>query len=104
MTKDAEERISRGVLILAASHPSRIASYNRCRKEIPNIVKLTPTELAPSATRPGEPMWHQIVRNIKSHDQEDNNYIHLGFLEHVPRVGFRVTDFGMGFYQKHWAS
>lgn len=94
MPKDAEERISRGVLRIAAAHPKGLASYNRCRIELPNIVKLTAADLAPSTTRPGEPMWHQIVRNIKSHDKEENNYIALGYLEHVPKTGYRITAAG----------
>jgi hypothetical protein len=94
MAKDAEERISRGVLRIAAAHPKGLASFGRCRNEIPNIVNLTAADLAPSQTRPGEPMWHQIVRNIKSHDSEENNYIALGYLVHVPRVGYRITNTG----------
>ena len=39
-------------------------------------------------------MWHQIVRNIKSHDGDDNNYIAMGYLEHIPRTGYRVTAAG----------
>ena len=91
MAKDAEERISKGVLAIAASNPNGLASFRRCRAEIPNHVKLTAADLAPSTTRPGEPMWHQIVRNIKSHNGEDNNYITLGYLEHVKRTGYRIT-------------
>jgi hypothetical protein len=94
MSKDAEERISIGVLKIAATHPKGLATFNGCRANIPINVKLTAGDLAASTTRPGEPMWHQIVRNIKSHDKEDNNYIALGYLEHVPRVGYRITEAG----------
>jgi hypothetical protein len=94
MAKDAEERIAMGVLRIAGDNPNGVASFGRCRKDIPKLVKLTAADLAPSLTRPGEPMWHQIVRNIKSHDKEDNNYIALGYLEHIPRVGYRITASG----------
>jgi len=94
MAKDAEERISRGVLRIAVSNAKGIATFRRCRLEIPNVVNLTAADLAPSSTRPGEPMWHQIVRNIKSHDGDDNNYIAMGYLEHIPRTGYRVTAAG----------
>jgi hypothetical protein len=47
-----------------------------------------------SGTRPGEPMWHQIVRNIKSHDAANGNFIERGLLEHIPRVGYRITTAG----------
>lgn len=100
MPKDAEERIARGVLKIAAAHPKGLATYNACRANIPNHVKLTAGDLAPSTTRPGEPMWHQIMRNIKSHDGEDNNYIAQGYLEHVPRVGYRITKSGLTHVKK----
>lgn len=94
MAKDAEERISKGVLAIAAANPNGVATFRRCRVEIPNYVALTAADLAPSATRPGEPMWHQIVRNIKSHAGEDNNYITLGYLQHVKRTGYKITAAG----------
>lgn len=100
MPKDAEERIARGVLKIAAGHPKGIATYNACRANIANHVHLTADDLAPSTTRPGEPMWHQIMRNIKSHDGEDNNYIALGYLEHVPRSGYRITPSGLRHVKK----
>jgi hypothetical protein len=90
-----EQDIARGVMRIAASQPNRIATYNRCRKEIPGLVQLNAANNAPSQTRPGEPMWHQIVRNIKSHDIAGTNYIAQGLLEHVPRVGYRITKAGL---------
>lgn len=103
MVKDAEERVSIGVLKIAAANAKGIATFNKCRSDIPGMVKLTPADLAPSATRPGEPMWHQIVRNIKSHDGEDSNFIKLGRLEHIPRVGYRITAAGKAYLKKRGA-
>ena len=40
-------------------------------------------------------MWHQIVRNIKSHAGEANNYITMGYLEHVKRTGYKITAAGL---------
>lgn len=94
MPKDAEERISKGVLTIAGADPKGIATFKRCRAQIPNIVKLTADDLADSTTRKGEPMWHQIVRNIKSHSTEDSNYIARGYLTHIPRVGYQITTSG----------
>lgn len=94
MPKDAEERISAGVLKIAAAHPKGLATFNKCRVDIPGHVRLTAGDLAASGTRPGEPMWHQIVRNIRSHHAVDGNYIAEGYLEHVPRVGYRITAAG----------
>jgi hypothetical protein len=101
MAKDAEERISAAVLKIAAASPKGVATFKNCRAKIPAIVKLTADDLAPSVTRPGEPMWHQIVRNIKSHDNEDNNYIARGLLEHVYRVGYKITAVGQLHVLKH---
>jgi hypothetical protein len=86
-----EQDIARGVMIIAAGQPNGIASFNRCRREIPGLVRLNAANNAPSPTRPGEPMWHQIVRNIKSHDIAGTNYIAQGLLVHVPRVGYEIT-------------
>lgn len=90
-----EQDIARAVMRIAASQQNRIASFNRCRREIPALVRLNAANQAPSQTRPGEPMWHQIVRNIKSHDIAGTNYIAQGLLEHVPRVGYRITRAGL---------
>lgn len=42
-------------------------------------------------------MWEQQMRNIKSHDKEDDNFIFKGLLIHVPRVGYKITDLGRRF-------
>jgi len=84
-----ETDIARGVVQIANAN-SGLCTFKRAYREIPNHVQLDKANLAPSATRPGEPMWHQIVRNIKSHDTTPGNFIHDGRLVHVPRVGYRV--------------
>ena len=89
-----EQDIARGVMIIAAQQPNGLATYNRCRRAIPNIVQLNAANHAASLTRPGEPMWHQIVRNIKSHDIAGTNYIAQGWLEHINRIGYRITAAG----------
>lgn len=90
----AEDKIAVGVLKIAAAQANGIATFRRLRKEIPSVVKLNDADLAPSATRPGEPMWHQIVRNIKSHHTDEGNAIAEGWLTHVPRVGYAITPAG----------
>ena len=42
-------------------------------------------------------MWHQIVRNIKSHDSASGNFIADGRLVHVPRVGYEITKLGRSY-------
>lgn len=100
MPKDAEERIAAGVLKIAAAHPKGKATFNACRAQIPSLVNLTSDDLAPSPTRSGEPMWHQTVRNIRCHHAEDSNYIARGYLEHIPRVGYRITPAGQARHKK----
>ncbi len=39
-------------------------------------------------------MWHQIVRNIRSHHEAEGNAIAEGWLTHVPRGGYKITDAG----------
>ncbi len=89
-----ERHIALGVMTIAAGQANGICSYRRARNEIPDHVNLSPGNLAPSPTRPGEPMWHQIVRNIKSHDKASGNFISDGYLVHVPRVGYQITAAG----------
>ena|SRR5215469_13730303 len=90
-----ESDIALGVMQIAASKPNRICTFDHAREEIPDYVHLTPDNLAPSATRLGEPMWHQLIRNIQSHHASPGNFIADGYLEHVPEVGYRLTDAGL---------
>jgi len=92
----SENDIALGVLKIAAAQSNGICSFKRAYAEIPSHVRLSASNLAPSVTRPGEPMWHQIVRNIKSHSPVPGNFIYDGYLAHVPRVGYRVTHKGRG--------
>jgi len=84
-----ENDIARGVVQIANANGGR-CTYKRAYREIPNYVQLNAANKAPSQTRPGEPMWHQLVRNIKSHDKTPGNFIHDGKLVHLRGVGFRV--------------
>jgi hypothetical protein len=93
----AEERdIAIGVMQIAASHGG-LCTFERAYQEIPDYVNLSPDNLAASVTRPGEVMWQQLVRNIKSHDETPGNFIAVGLLEHVPNVGYRITADGTKF-------
>lgn len=84
-----ENDIARGIEQIARANGG-LCTYKRAYKEIPNYVNLNASNTAESATRPGEQMWYQLVRNIKSHDSTPGNFIHAGRLVHVPRVGFRI--------------
>lgn len=90
----SERIISIAALRIAAGQPNGIATFNRLKKQIPDLVNLIGADLLISETRPNEPMWHQIVRNIKSHEGAEGNFITEGYLESVPHVGYRITEAG----------
>lgn len=101
MPAATENDIAFGVMQIAAAQPNGICTFKRAYAEIPNVVKLTASNLLPSITRHGEVMWQQLVRNIKSHSGSPDNFINRGWLQHVPKVGFRITDSGMRRLKKH---
>ncbi len=95
MARTSEQTISKAVMRIAAKRKDRTATFKRLYAEIPGDVALTQEDCQPSQTRNGEPMWRQIVRNIRSHHQVQGNAIAEGWLEHVPRVGYRITKAGI---------
>ena len=97
MARTGEERIGIAVLRIAAARPDGVASYKRCYSELPGSGLLSAGDLALSKTRPGEPMFHQIVRNIRSHHDTEGNFIQRGLLQHVPKVGYRITEAGRAY-------
>lgn len=94
MNGTSEHEISKAVIRIAATQENGIATFKRLYTEIPNEITLTKADWEPSQTRSGEPMWYQIVRNIRSHYEIEHNAIYEGWLDHVPRVGYRITDKG----------
>lgn len=89
-----ESNVAVAVMRIADAQTSGLATFSKSRKDVPGLVQLSAADLAPSQTRRGEPMWHQIVRNIKCHDIAGTNYIQQGYLVHVPRTGYRITPAG----------
>lgn len=65
--------------VLIASANGR-ATIRELIEEIPNYLKLSPEDLAPSPTRAGEALWEQQVRNITSHKSAPGNAIYEGRL------------------------
>jgi len=89
-----ETEISEAVLrILAAKHDGE-ANQLYLRKRIPDYVKLSDEDRAPSETREGEEMWEQIVRNIVSHKTNEGNFVREGYLTVPSRGRLRITDSG----------
>ena len=89
-----ENEIALAACQIAATSPNGVATFRRMKREIPNHLTLSAGDRAPSQTRPGEQLWEQLIRNIKSHSDTEGNYIREGYLEHVPRVGYRITPAG----------
>lgn len=94
MARATEEDIATCVLQIAAGRADKLCTFNRARSDIPNMIRLGAADLAPSTTRPREPMWHQLIRNIRCHYEVDGNFIERGLLEHVSRRGYRATPAG----------
>lgn len=92
--RTTEAEFSKIVLGILANNGTGDASFSDLIQEIPNLIKLTASDLTQSDTRPNEPIWHQRVRNIKSHKEVEGNYIADGFLEEIPN-GLRITARGI---------
>lgn len=89
-----EEEVARLAVEIAAEQEDGVATFDCLRKEIPRRYRLSAGDLRRSITRPNEPMWEQRIRNIQSHHDTQGNFIYEGYLEHVPRTGYRVTELG----------
>ena len=100
MARVTESEVALAVMRIAADRPNHLCTFNRARNEVPNYLNLSEADLAPSETRAGEPMWHQIIRNIQSHHGAEGNFINDGLLTHVPRQGYRVTQAGLNRLQQ----
>ena len=91
MPRATENDVALAVLQIAAAQPNDICTFNRARSKVPDYVNFGAADTAVSTTRNGEPMWHQLIRNIKSHHDADGNFINDGYLAHVPRRGYQAT-------------
>ena len=90
----SEEEMAKLAMVIAAGQAGGLVSYDDLRARVPGMITLDASDLAPSLVRVGEPMWHQIFRNIKSHSTAFGNAIFDGRLQHVPDVGYRITSHG----------
>lgn len=100
MARKTETDIADGVMRVAAQRNDGLASFRRCRQEMPGFMGFSADDNAMSGTRPGETMWHQQVRNIRSHHAVPGSAIHDGLLEHVRRVGYRITQAGRDYLRR----
>ena len=89
-----ESDVALAALQIAAGQANGVATFHRLKREVPNYVHLSAADHVQSVTRPNEEVWEQLIRNIKSHYDTPGNFICEGYLTHVPRVGYRITDSG----------
>lgn len=100
MPRTTENEVALAVLKIAASNPAHICTFDEARDEVPNHVHLSAADLQESTTRAGEPLWHQLIRNIQSHHGAEGNFINENLLEHVPNIGYRATKAGLAYLTK----
>lgn len=98
-----EEEVARLVVEIASEQRDGIAAFSRIRREVPQRYELSAADLTQSEKRPNEAMWEQKMRNIKSHFETPGNFIYEGYLDHVPGVGYRVTEKGRKLLKRHAA-
>jgi glycine cleavage system pyridoxal-binding protein P len=79
-----------------AGEPNGEATVRTLIKKVPDHVNLTDEDYQQSPTREHERMWEQRVRNLKSHNKTPSNVIGEGYVEHVARGRYRLTEAGWG--------
>ena len=100
MPRVTENDVALAVLAIASKQKNLLCTLNRARNEVPSYVNLSKDDLEMSQTRPNEPMWHQLIRNIQSHHETDGNFINDGLLIHIPRKGYQATPAGLTHLKK----
>ena len=94
MAITSEPVFGSAVMQVLAAQSSGEATVRTLIRRVPDYVNLTADDQEPSDTRPNEEMWEQRVRNLKSHDKTPGNVIAEGFVEHVGRGRYRLTEAG----------
>jgi len=82
-------------LQIAAKCPGHEATTTQIKDSVPDYRELSPADLAPSPTRPGEKTWQQIMGNVVSHQKTTTSIFSRGFAERT-RNGIRLTEKGIG--------
>jgi len=94
--RTSENVIAIAVARIASANPDGVCSFVEARRRIPQMIALTADDLSKSNSQ-NNAKWVQRLRNIQSnHDggPESTNFISRGLLEHVPSVGYRITEAG----------
>lgn len=83
-------------LKIAAGMPDRRASTQQLIDSASKFFAPSPNDLQPSSTRPLQPQWHQIIRNVISHRGSPHGPFHLGYAERTEN-GLAVTEAGIDY-------
>ena len=94
MAKTTEAEFGWAVMQVLASEPNGEATVRTLIRKVPDYLDLTLSDQEQSDTRPHEEIWEQRVRNLKSHSRTPGNVIAEGYVEHVGRGRYRLTDAG----------
>lgn len=92
--KTTESVLGLAVMQVLTTEPNGEANVRTLIRRVPEFVNLTDDDHAQSETREHEEVWEQRVRNLKSHHKTAGNVIAEGFVTHVGRGRYRLTDNG----------
>ncbi len=94
MSRITEDEIAVAVLHILVAQPNGRATVRKLKAEVPGYVRLSSQDHADSLTRVHEEIWEQQVRNLKSHSDTPGNIFYEGFVMHVARGVWEITDAG----------
>lgn len=84
------------VLKIAAGLPGRRATTEQLIENAARLFLPTKIDLIPSRSRPNQPQWHQIIRNVISHRGSSYGPFARGYAERI-RGGLSVTNAGIDY-------
>lgn len=94
MAKTSEPALGLAVMQVLASRSNGEATVRTLIRDVPNYVNLTAEDHETSTTRRSEEMWEQRVRNLKSHDKTPGNVIAEGYVKHIGKGRYHLTEGG----------
>lgn len=97
--RSTEQDIAIAAMRYLATTQSGEATIFAIKANADKFITFTPDDLETSETRPHECMWEQQVRNIVSHRNNADNFVHGGLLEYRPRR-LAITDAGRAWLKK----
>jgi hypothetical protein len=92
--RETEARVL--VLKIASACPNHTATTDMLIEQMPDFLELSEIDLRISNTRPNQPRWHQIVRNVISHRDSPLGPFELGYALRTDN-GISVTPDGLSF-------